>query len=1176
MVGIIRRAILLVLLILCLSTSIPQSSFWLTSITSQPSQESNKPPSFPSLPQSTNLPSSKGLRHPSGSTWIPFTSNTTEGIPPEYFLISQDEYKIEIGAIFYGMWNWTEQFSGINYNVLEIPFTGTLRMLYFPELPVVTRLVEIPHGVDVDVFLLQGRSSLTQLPGTYYVKPYPGPGYTNTTTPDPIANGTAYYTNAMFPAWNVSAAGTMANNPIIFRRHRLLPVNFIPVQYNNATGRLQAFSRMVIRIKFDSRATMPTVDPKFETRAYSDLFRRLILNYRAPSLAGTSILAKGPSTPQIGYDAEYLIITIEEFREEVEPLRVWKQHKGFRTDVVTVQDILEWKGLTGPYDDEDVNRTAITEYIKGMFWAGDKALEYVLLVGDANHIPPHYESEHTFIDHRNTLIGTDLFYFTVDGPDFLPDIYYGRLSANTSDDVTAMVNKIVAYETQPPQDEQFYRTAKFYDLYRLDSEGKNLVNNLNELYFNEIPSTHYYWPTDAFETGHFLAFYLGHGSSLNFRGRDKVRFLQGEFEGWQHPQYWTQDAAKIKQYSDNKYPVLLSLACDTGWYDGETDRDSTSTQYDIILSDHDYDCFCENITRMAGSGAVAAIGSSRHATFNYMGQMTLGIFDGLYPGLDPTLAEGHIPSLGQLLIYGKMYLIQIDDYGYHDPYPDWNSPSAYQTNQTFQMLQLFGDPEMTISTQALGTLDVQHPKYMGSEGLQSFVVTVTDEEGEPVADAKVCLTLGNNFLVRGYTLRSGYAFFDITPPTWGSMRITVSKQNYTPYQGDIKVTPEGAVIWVDPSSGKPDEWVNLHGSGFNPNKLLYLKFGDSVYDPEFQPFTEPDEAEPENGVIREHNIPVPDAAVIEEVQKPLNIVVREPDGPAAVTLFNREAFAGVDVYLYSQQAALMDYHQIGGEQPQWNNPDIWIIRHESDFFGRSYMIYAEYHNRGPESAYGVSVEFAWSPLGMGQNENDWWPIDTALFDDSILVEDSGFATSVPFSPHTPYISVMVVVNHIDDIDETNNVGVENFHTITAPSSDAYEEVFEIANYFASFQAGIESNPHQDETSNPHVSVRVAGPYPSTSDTAVITASIGASFGFEEEYRWVITAWSDSELIDGIEILLTKGLAPEPNWILIIIIAVIVLFVIILVIYALVEHRRKRKSAQNSDSTTTTTPTNTNR
>lgn len=56
-------------------------------------------------------------------------------------------------------------------------------------------------------------------------------------------------------------------------------------------------------------------------------------------------------------------------------------------------------------------------------------------------------------------------------------------------------------------------------------------------------------------------------------------------------------------------PVVLSFACETGWFDNETDVFLDET--DNNKTDHIDECLCESLLRQPNGGAVAVIGSSR-------------------------------------------------------------------------------------------------------------------------------------------------------------------------------------------------------------------------------------------------------------------------------------------------------------------------------------------------------------------------------------------------------------------------------------------------------------------------------------------------------------------------------------------------------------------------------------
>ena len=142
---------------------------------------------------------------------------------------------------------------------------------------------------------------------------------------------------------------------------------------------------------------------------------------------------------------EYLIITDPAFRPAADTLRAEKIAKGISTLVVETGAGAGKAGTTA---------AQIRDYIKGKYDTCLVRPSYVLLLGDAEHIPPFYRTTQ-----YNDLAGTDLDYSLMSGADILPDLAYGRIPVDTLDDADRVVGKIVDYEQSPPLAGQFYDDA---------------------------------------------------------------------------------------------------------------------------------------------------------------------------------------------------------------------------------------------------------------------------------------------------------------------------------------------------------------------------------------------------------------------------------------------------------------------------------------------------------------------------------------------------------------------------------------------------------------------------------------------------------------------------------------------------------------------------------------------
>jgi uncharacterized membrane protein YgcG len=146
----------------------------------------------------------------------------------------------------------------------------------------------------------------------------------------------------------------------------------------------------------------------------------------------------------LGWDAGG---SVEDWANSLVSLR---QSQGLRTQVVDVQDIFDQFGYGLP------TPQAIKDFLKHAYenWQ-TPAPQYVLLVGDTtydykdnwnlgtvNYVPGYL----MYTEHLGETISDD-WLVQVSGADAVPDMYIGRLPADSAQQAADMVGKIVAYET---------------------------------------------------------------------------------------------------------------------------------------------------------------------------------------------------------------------------------------------------------------------------------------------------------------------------------------------------------------------------------------------------------------------------------------------------------------------------------------------------------------------------------------------------------------------------------------------------------------------------------------------------------------------------------------------------------------------------------------------------------
>ena len=152
----------------------------------------------------------------------------------------------------------------------------------------------------------------------------------------------------------------------------------------------------------------------------------------------------------------------------------------------------------------------------------------------------------------------------------------------------------------------------------------------------------------------------------------------GNINGWGHPSFMTGDVNQLQ--NGNKLPVIFSLNCQTGKY-------NTSE-----------DCFAETFLKKVNGGCAGIFAATEISFSGYNDAMTLGMFDAIWPNLQPTYYfnsySGYSTTptptyeLGQILDQGLLRMGET-----------YGMKSAPKTRITRYLFHCFGDPSMRIYTE---------------------------------------------------------------------------------------------------------------------------------------------------------------------------------------------------------------------------------------------------------------------------------------------------------------------------------------------------------------------------------------------------------------------------------------------------------------------------------------------
>jgi hypothetical protein len=1115
--------------------------------------------------------------------WVSFDHVSAPGAVPKSTMKEETTSGLMVNFDIPGMYIDEIEVLGAVYHHLSIPGQGYLMDVGKPDVPIVGQIVEIPFGVDL-VAEVEKSTSVTF--DCFNVYPAQEPEITqDEEKPREFAyDTTTYRTDSFFPG---DLSVISAEDVGVVRGHRLVFLKVNPVQFNPVSRQLEGYSNIEIRLRYAvdgefQPAQIEPVDSRIMSSAFEEMLGASVLNYKQQSLTAQTT-ASGSQEPP-GY--EYLIITDGSFynpNDSTNPvvrLRDWKQRKGYRTKVVDVATII----TTGdPAAD-------IRDYIQIAYDTWHPAPVYVLLIGDAELIPTNYQNNNgkdTVLNpdyHNGTRIGTDLYYATVDNsdpnnPDPFPDIFLGRLPVDTLAQAEDLINKIIEYEQDPPTTSNFYGNVSLNILFEddtdaptmsssgtpvpdtcpadhqedcgwgyiayseevwtfLDSEGyspqriyatssgfpgtatapdplslENGVTLANE-YPHLLVSSGFQWNgghadiVNAINAGAFLVVYNGHGG----RG------------GWGLPGFGVGDINSLT--NGNLSPVVFSFACQTGWFDNETDDDLDPSTPAIDGPGPNDESMAELILRRSTlnpdgtrtpQGAVAFIGASRNAwtTNRYL---FAGVFKAIWPTFNPTppssmppkelLSSGPLYKLGQILNFSKNYLAL-------------NIPGRTE----FELYHLFGDPEMPIWTAEPATLNVDHPVGIGSTPTQHFVVQVTDANTKsPVRNATVVLTRADEIVDVQQTDAGGVAYFMLENPGDSDLDITVTAHNFRPYQNVIDIKAGGGVLnRLYPDNGTSNQEVLVGGRDFLGNEPVEIFFGG-------QKQTQATASGGSFGQLGSADVTfrVPSSYPL----GPTNVVAHGlRSGRYAADVFQVRSSNPIDLYTYSQWDS-STWHLAPGGGKTWNSPDIQLYDDSGDSVesndlavGHRYTIRVKVHNDTDFNAENVAVTFKWANYNIG---GPFEEIDTVYLD---VPAHSVQEAEIDWAPPTTgHLCIQAVIYHIEDINagpESNNVGQENTHV--GPTSSPAEVEFQVWNptdqpamVFLELRQVLHEDPENPdylwETSIRQPSPQLIPPGEYRMAAAIVDPGPNGRPGQRAEFE--LTGYINGEMIGGVNFTIT--------------------------------------------------------
>jgi hypothetical protein len=616
-------------------------------------------------------------------------------------LMGADEYGVELAINLPVLEAEGRVVDGERYVELGAPGFGVRTEVGEAGLPVMTALVEVPQGAEVRVGVRPGGRTRLELGELGYgarVMPVQPPAVKLAGAVEKFVLDEGYY-------------GTDAELP-----EGCPVVRVEPVSYNPVAGVVVCYPRVEVEVSWegaDGAGTRAVLD-RYASRVFDDLVASLVVNPRV----------FGPEAPP-ELPVGYLVITHDQFASGLAPLVEWKSLKGFEVTVTPLSEIVP------PTAD------GIHDYIYEAYATWPIPPTYVLLVGDAEYIPTFTGTE--------TGTAADLYFATLVGSDYFPDVALGRLPVGSAGEIDGLVEKIAEYEQVDLPSTTWMDKAVFMaslDNYQISEGTHNFVIE-NYLEPHGMTCFKVYARLggntqdilDNLNEGRVIANYSGHGSTT----------------AWANPAF--SQANIMSLTNGDMYPFVISNACLTG-------------QFTVS------DCFGETWVNTVGKGSVAFWGSS---TYTYWDED-----DVLERRMYRAAFEDTLFEIGRMTDQALIYLYE-------------HYSGGGMTKYYFECYNVFGDPSTDLFTLRPELPSVAHPATIPI-GTSEVTFTVT-AFGAPVHWALVSATQGEEIREAAYTDALGQATLTLSPSVPDTITVVVTGHNLVPYLGHIlPIVPQGPYV----------------------------------------------------------------------------------------------------------------------------------------------------------------------------------------------------------------------------------------------------------------------------------------------------------------------------------------------------------------------------------------------
>ena len=464
------------------------------------------------------------------SEWIELESEHS-GNNYQKRLLSSDNNNISLELIISGYYQTEVETPKGNAYIIDAKNGASLLKEGAPDLDKITIPIQIPNQANMHY-----RITSYEYVDIEDINIAPSKGnLTRDINPDtiPYYYGEEYQKNEFYPNQIIEFS-----SPYILRDLRGQTLIINPFQYNPHTQTLRVYTNLIIEIYedgYNGYNSISTANNELQiiNDEYNNIYQNHFLNYSNNQPSRFEYLSD---------QGRMLIISYDDFSDEMQPFIEWKNKKGIPTELINISEI-------------GSNAESIKSFIE-IYYEEYNDFVYLLLVGDANQIP-------TPIINGSAA---DPSYGYLEGEDSYAEIIVGRFSANNPSQVTTQVNRTLEYEKEPVGN--YFPNA--LGIASTQGPGYNgyTDNEFNDFIWNDILS--------QFTYDNYQGIYDGGGSVA--QAVDAINNGVGiiNYTGHAGPTGWGNGAPlsndDVNSLTNNsKYPFIFTVGCNPGEFNNYTE-----------------------------------------------------------------------------------------------------------------------------------------------------------------------------------------------------------------------------------------------------------------------------------------------------------------------------------------------------------------------------------------------------------------------------------------------------------------------------------------------------------------------------------------------------------------------------------------------------------------------------